>query len=385
MVPGCPSIVSVQAICTKRESATWPGIRPAVPILCATLFLVVSFCTPTVSAEATPRQVWINNGDGLRNGSFEHWVEGEPVFWNVSPDLKLLLNKNPASARTGNMALGFSGNCEDCWATTELKFDQPPAGLTLLFTLKARTTAAAFHTFIDYGDTNGRSISPRAHPGDGQWHALEQAVTFPRDFSRTRVNVGFTYTSLSENTLWGVLDDAVVRVLPDMQNNRRELIRDTRFRHWNDGVPAGWRVLKGNVSRFDEASAETSSLQLDAPGDPDGEGVMFQLPLQLYTIDSGKTLRVHLTTKGPQHVLRHAIFGRVDGKTVSFAYGTRGRKGYASIPPSEEWSETTTDFLVPENLGSRSASMLIVMNSSATQPVEIQRISASVIPADTEE
>ena len=386
VIAGRPSIASAHSIRTKRENATWPGIRPAVSILCVTIFFSMSFYNAAASAETTPHRVWINDGDGLRNGDFEHWVEGEPVFWNVSPTLKVVLSRKPASTRKGNTALEFSGNCEDCWAATELKFDRPPAGLTLMFTLKARTTAAdALRTFIDYGDTNGRSISRQTHPGDGQWHLLEQAITFPQDFSRTRVNVGFTYTNLSENTPWGLLDNAVVRVLPDIQNNRRELIRDTRFRHWNDGVPGGWRVLKGKISRSIETSNETTSLRLEAPGDPDGEGVMLQSPLQLYTMDSGKTLRIQLTTKGPQHVLRHAVFGRVDGKMVSFAYGTGGRKGYAPIPTSEEWSETTTDFLVPENLGSRSASLLMVMNPSATQPVEIQRISATAIPVETQE
>lgn len=386
MLQSCSLLVFTQSNCAKRTSTTGHGLHSLAPIICIALFLFVAPFITAASAEDTSERIWINDGDGLRNGSFEHWVEGVPMFWNVSPEFKALLIKHATSIRTGNTSLGFRGNCEECWATTELKFDRPPSGLTVVFTIQARTSQTdGLHTFIDYGETTGRSISSLSHPGDGRWHVFEQALTLPRDFTKARIKVGFRYTGQSEKALWGVLDDAVIHVLPDVATHRRELIRDTRFRHWNDGAPEGWRVLKGKVTRNTDPSKETSSIRLDASGSPKGEEVKLQFPLELYTFDAGKTLRIQFAAKGPQRVLRHALFGNVDGKMVPFAYGTSGKKGYTSISTSEEWSETTTDFLVPENIAPLSTLLFIVLNPTATQPVEIQHVSAIVIPDDPKE
>jgi len=128
----------------------------------------------------------LNGGDGIRNGDFSKWIEGQPLFWTARASYGEFTQRVEEG---GNAFLGcaISGGSYTTYSQ-HVDVQGSLDGRTLRVTCRIRTRnpeAAGIVIILD----NDERLRSDYHPGDDAWHDVVLEHTFESDYSPKAFNV----------------------------------------------------------------------------------------------------------------------------------------------------------------------------------------------------
>ena len=166
--------------CILREAKNGIVSKPHVfaPLVAFfALTVAAAFHTPVFAFQDSDEAPLLNHGDGVRNPSFETWVNGAPLFWTRLAGSRENALRTTKESASGESALAVGAGDALVVFAQKIEFSSSVAGMTVRFTVRAKTSepdAALCYLLTD----GGEHINSLPHPGDGEWHELSVKHTF---------------------------------------------------------------------------------------------------------------------------------------------------------------------------------------------------------------
>jgi len=126
------------------------------------------------------RPVMINDGDGVRNGGFEQWMDGNPMFWTFPQDHAPYHVRSEGDPKEGRYVLKMIGG----YGYTKLRCHVHIFGaiegkkVVLSAWVKSTDDKSAYMSITPEGQ---EAKYAKHHPADGKWHRIEAAYQVPEE------------------------------------------------------------------------------------------------------------------------------------------------------------------------------------------------------------
>lgn len=164
--------------------------------------IALAIIVPHISGQAV-----LNDGAGLLNGDFRHWVEGTPLHWEVTGG-----REHMVSPIEDTDAPGVAAGPGYTWVqiTQRVDVDGPPGGTLIEFSCDVLAREADTAKLI-VRFAGGRKVRSEKHSGDGRWERLSVQARFPEDYPADYVFVSIHHYNTPDHP--ALLRNAAVRVV----------------------------------------------------------------------------------------------------------------------------------------------------------------------------
>ena len=123
--------------------------------------------------------IMLNGGDGIRNGGFEDWVDGVPLFWDATGAVPDLVQRETGDMHVGRGALRCAQGKPWSGIRQRVTVYGDLGGRTLRVTAWAKVPKPDVEmAFIILED--GTRVVGKPHPGDGKWHEVVIEYLVPK-------------------------------------------------------------------------------------------------------------------------------------------------------------------------------------------------------------
>ncbi len=124
--------------------------------------------------------IMINDGDGVRNGGFEQWLAGKPLFWNWLERYDAFVAKSE-EASEGRFAVTLNPGYDYLFVFSRVELFGPVAGKTLVLSVWAKSSDPKTAYIAIGSEGEEKAVFSGQHPGDGQWHRMEVTYKLAKD------------------------------------------------------------------------------------------------------------------------------------------------------------------------------------------------------------